>query len=326
MATIRKLRGKWQAMIRRKFAKPIYKTFTLKEDAHKWARQIETDIEKGIFQDTNEAYKVTLRAILLEYKDKVSILKKGYNQEAAMITKFVRNPLTDLPLAKVTASAVLDFRDNLAKDYKGATVNKYLNLISISMQYAERIKGIFLPHKPMTVVKRLRVDPFQGQVIEPNEEQLLLSKAEESKLYWLKCAIILGIDCGVRRGEIFKLKYQDIDFQKHTAILWDTKNGSNRTIGLSQRAVDELKKLPVGMDGELFRQKSPHTFRFYYRQLQRRTGIFKRFHDTRHTFATRRTNEGWSIVELSQQGGWKQLQVLKRYTHIKPESLAKKLG
>ena len=130
------------------------------------------------------------------------------------------------------------------------------------MQYAERIKGIFLPHKPMTVVKRLRVDPFQGQVIEPHEEQLLLAKAEESKLYWLKCAIILGIDCGVRRGEIFKLKYQDIDFQKHTAILWDTKNGTNRTIGLSLRALDELKKLPVGMDGILFRQKSAHTLGF----------------------------------------------------------------
>ena len=90
MATIRKLRGKWQAMIRRKFAKPIYKTFTLKEDAYKWARQIETDIEKGIFQDTNEAHKVTLRTILLEYKDKGSILKIGYKQNTSLYTISIR--------------------------------------------------------------------------------------------------------------------------------------------------------------------------------------------------------------------------------------------
>ena len=38
--------------------------------------------------------------------------------------------------------------------------------------------------------------------------------------------------------------------------------------------------------------------------------------DTRHTFASRMTEKGWSVIELAQQGGWKQLQVLKRYTHI----------
>jgi len=35
--------------------------------------------------------------------------------------------------------------------------------------------------------------------------------------------------------------------------------------------------------------------------------------------------KGWSIVEIAQQGGWKELRVLKRYTHLKPEYLADKL-
>jgi hypothetical protein len=41
--------------------------------------------------------------------------------------------------------------------------------------------------------------------------------------------------------------------------------------------------------------------------------------------ATDRAEQGWSIVELSAQGGWKTLSQLKRYTHIKGEHLAKKL-
>jgi integrase len=51
----------------------------------------------------------------------------------------------------------------------------------------------------------------------------------------------------------------------------------------------------------------------------------KRFHSTRHTFATRASMNGWSITEISAQGGWKDLKVLKRYTHISAEHLAKKL-
>jgi integrase len=58
---------------------------------------------------------------------------------------------------------------------------------------------------------------------------------------------------------------------------------------------------------------------------KRKSGINKRFHDCRHTFASRKTTQGWLITEIAAQGGWKQLQVLKRYTHIKAEYLAKKL-
>ncbi len=50
------------------------------------------------------------------------------------------------------------------------------------------------------------------------------------------------------------------------------------------------------------------------------------FHTTRHTFATRCAMKGWSIAEISAQGGWKNFSVLKRYTHLAPEYLAKKLG
>jgi integrase len=83
--------------------------------------------------------------------------------------------------------------------------------------------------------------------------------------------------------------------------------------------------LPVSIDGKLFPCNGPDTFNFYYNQLKRRSGVKKRFHDSRHTFASRKAVLGWSITEIATQGGWKQLQVLKRYTHIKAEYLAKKM-
>ena len=72
--------------------------------------------------------------------------------------------------------------------------------------------------------------------------------------------------------------------------------------------------------------KPLNTFTYYYRQLLRWSGVKKRFHDTRHTFASRKATQGWSITEIAPQGGWKQLWVLKRYTHIKADYLSKKMN
>ena len=40
MATIRKLRGRWQAQVRRRGMKPRCKSFDTKQEAEKWARDL----------------------------------------------------------------------------------------------------------------------------------------------------------------------------------------------------------------------------------------------------------------------------------------------
>lgn len=62
MATIRKIRNKWQVLIRKQKFKPVYKTFILKEDAIKYARETEVNIEKGLYKDLTPARSTTLQA------------------------------------------------------------------------------------------------------------------------------------------------------------------------------------------------------------------------------------------------------------------------
>ena len=326
MATIRKIRNKWQVLIRKQKFKPVYKTFILKEDAIKYARETEVNIEKGLYKDLTPARSTTLKQVLIQYRDTVSVHKKGHEIEKYKIDKLSKYSISNNNIAELTPLKLMEFKEYLIKHYSAGSVNKYLTLISLALNYAERILGIYIPNNPMRYIDRVKEPEFKGQVIEPEEEVLLLKYAEQSKLKWLKAAIIMGIDCGVRRGELLKLKYSDIDFSRNTALLRDTKNGSNREIGLSNRAVQEIRKLPISISGEVFPIKRYDTFNFYFNQLQKKTGINKRFHDCRHTFASRKTTQGWLITEIAAQGGWKQLQVLKRYTHIKAEYLAKKLN
>jgi hypothetical protein len=49
MATFRNRHGKWQARVARKGIKPISKSFQSKQDAERWARQVEADIDKGCY-------------------------------------------------------------------------------------------------------------------------------------------------------------------------------------------------------------------------------------------------------------------------------------
>jgi integrase len=325
MASIYKRNGKWRVEIRKKGSKGIHKSFIVKDEAIRFARDTEVKIEQGLYQDLTLAKTTKLKDVLAQYRDRVSVNKKGHDQERYKINKIIRSDIADKNLSQLTSLVLFEYIEQQKKLYTASTVNKSITIVNLALNFAERFLGISLNKNPLKFIKRLKEAQFVGQVIELHEEALLLKHAEFSKLYWLKTAIILGIDCGLRRGEILKLKAEDVNFNNSTAILRDTKNGETREIGLSSRAIQELKKLPVSIDRKLFPCERLDTFTFYYRQLQRWSGVKKRFHDSRHTFASRSATSGWSITEIAAQGGWKQLQVLKRYTHIKAEYLAKKM-
>ena len=325
MATFRKRLGKWEVRVRRYNNKTISKTFIEKADANRWAQEVETKIEKGLYEDLSQANQITLRELLEQYSKEVSSQKIGYPQEKYKIAKLCKNPIASLKLARVTPLQLRKFQEQCSLIYNPSTTNKYITLISVSIKFARQMLGIFLPNNPCDFVKRLKEPEFEGQIIEPEEEQLLLQEAINSKANWLKLAIMLGLDCGMRRGEIIKLRREDVDFTNATAKLRETKNGTVRNIGLSPRVMEEMRKLPANIDGRVINCTNGENFLHFYQQLQKWTGIKKTFHTTRHTFASRCAMKGWSIAEISAQGGWRDLRVLKRYTHLAPEYLAKKL-
>ena len=326
MATFRRRMGKWEVRVRRYSNKTISKTFIQKEDAHKWARETETQIEKGLYEDLSQANSITLNELMQTYYRDITVTKLGCKQEKYKIDKLCRQPIAKLKLAKLTPMQVRKFQDQCLLIYTPSTTNKYITLISVAIKHARTMLGIYLPSNPCDFIKRLKEPEFKADIIEPEEEKLLLIEAERSKANWLKLVIMLGVDCGMRRGEIIKLRRENVNFVNATATLLETKNGSSRSIGLSPRVISEMRKLPINIDGRVINCPSNDNFQHFYSQLQRWTGVKKSFHTTRHTFASRCAMNGWSIAEISAQGGWKNLSILKRYTHIKASYLSKKLG
>ena len=107
MATFRKRGSKWQVLIRRKDAPHISKHFMTKEAAQEWSRETEVNIEKGLYANVSQSQRMTLRELMLEYRDRVAINKKGFRTESYRINK-----VCDNTLFKLTKLKLMKFRED----------------------------------------------------------------------------------------------------------------------------------------------------------------------------------------------------------------------
>ncbi len=130
----------------------------------------------------------------------------------------------------------------------------------------------------------------------------------------------------MRQGEIVGLRWRHVNMARRTALLPDTKNGESRTVPLSSVAVDLLKALPRSINGEVFPGVTTEAVKQAFIRATRRAKIEDfHFHDLRHEATTRLFERGLNIIEVSSITGHRDLQMLRRYTHLRAEDLAKKL-
>ena len=95
---------------------------------------------------------------------------------------------------------------------------------------------------------------------------------------------------------------------------------------MSPRAIEIIKSLPRTVDGKLFSVESISSFAKEFVKCLSRAGIKDfHFHDLRHTGATYLAMQGWTTLELMQQGGWSSAEMVSRYANIGAKHLAERL-
>jgi integrase len=117
MATIRRLRGRWQAMVRRRGVPPRCKSFDKRTDATRWARELEAEADRsGWVADTRLAEKTTLGELLTRYRDQVSPTKRSALTERSRINAMLRRQIVHRTLAKLTSADIATYRDERLKN------------------------------------------------------------------------------------------------------------------------------------------------------------------------------------------------------------------
>lgn len=176
---------------------------------------------------------------------------------------------------------------------------------------------------PVSNVRKPKLPGGRERRLEKGEEDKLLEKAR----FPLNAMIILALETAMRQGEILSLHWENIDLKKRIAKLPDTKNGSERIIPLSNRALSVFNELPRQISGRVFPKISASLVSHNFSDLCEDAKIENlRFHDLRHEATSRLFEHGLDIMEVASITGHKTLHMLKRYTHLRAEDIAEKLG
>ena len=98
MATLRNRGGKWQARVRRLGQHPITKSVQNKHAAERWARQVETDIDKGSYTNVALAERTLLKDIIERYIQEVTNQTRSMKEDRYRLGAMMRHWIGDLTM------------------------------------------------------------------------------------------------------------------------------------------------------------------------------------------------------------------------------------
>ncbi|WP_323687246.1 MULTISPECIES: site-specific integrase [unclassified Rhizobium] len=330
MATIRKLRGRWQAQVRRRGMKPRCKSFDTKLEAEKWARDLEAQVDRfGAAPDTKILESTTLGQLLERYQHEVSPLKRGSVQEIQRIDVLRRHELAYRTMIGLSQQDIASFRDERLQIVAPSTAVRELAILSHVLEVAIRDWGLPLAKNVVKLVRRPMIRNERSRRLIGDEEQRLLDACDVGKIPFLRTLLVVAVETGMRRGELLGLKWSDFSHNRRVLSLALTKNGSGRDVPLSQRAFDMLIawREHSAVDQSTIFPMRAGTLEQAWRRLLVRAGIKGlRFHDLRHEGVSRLFERGLNVIEVSSVSGHKELRMLRRYTHLAADDLVARLG
>jgi integrase len=206
MATIRKLRGKWQAQVRRRGIAPRAKSFEAKSDAEKWARSLEAELDRsGNLPDSRLAEKTTIKELLERYLIDITPSKRSASSETYRIKALMKRPIAHRTLALLSSADVATYRDQRLKVVSSASVIRELNTLSHAIDIARKEWGIHLLQNPCKMIRRPQAPRGRDRRLGDDELDRLLQAADDGRSPYMRPLIILAIETAMRQGELLSL-------------------------------------------------------------------------------------------------------------------------
>jgi len=321
MSTIQKFtRAKgdvYRVLIRKAGTKPISKTFSNKKLAIQFAQSMDSNREffEAYGYENDKEIKLSLlisNYLKYEYKGKDKV-------EQSRKLRIWLNYLGDIRIKEIKAVSISHSLSTLPSHLSNASINRHKAAISGALTYALR-KG-YIKTNPARIIPSLP---------ENNERTRFLSEAERTRLFrscrnshWdkLYLIVLLAITTGARKGELTRLRWNDIDFDRRTAYVATTKNGQPKVLPLTGSVIKELQLFNKNNNSLIFASKVKKEVAYCFTKPWKKAlkdAEIKdfRFHDLRHSCASYLAQSGASLLEIADVLGHKQISVTKRYAHL----------
>ena len=320
MAYIQKVERKkgvvYRVYIKKKGVRRISKSFDSKRLAVQFVNSIESDRNKLLAYTQSKSH--TLLSVVIDKYLSSEYKGTRVNDERRKLS-FWLEALGDKPIIDITTVDINEAISTLPSHFKNATINRYISAISVVFSYACRQYG-------------LHTNPVRNipSLPENNERIRFLSEAERTRLFsscrasqWdkLYLLVLLAITTGARKGELTKLRWNDIDFDRRTAYVATTKNGQPKVLPLTDSVIRELQLFDTKDSSLIFASKIKEEVAYCFTKPWKKAledAEIKdfRFHDLRHSCASYLAQSGASLLEIADVLGHKQISVTKRYAHL----------
>ena len=300
-----------------------------RQDALKALHIRKAQIAEGKFDIVAPAKPIIFDRLMKRYLEEYSRVNKAPKSFERDVTssKSLLRYFGGKSLTQITVWLVEKYKSERQKDITRfnrapakATINRELALLK--NMFTKAVEWNLATSNPVKKVKLFIERPMQLRVLDNREFNKLYNSASD----FLKPVLIVAINTGMRLGEILRLKWQDVNFKDGFIAVWETKNHESRNIPINKTLKDALGSLRENSSSEpeyLFCHpdgKPVKSIKKAFWGALRRAEINKcRFHDLRHTFATRLVMAGVDIVTVKELMGHKDIRMTMRYSHPTPE-------
>lgn len=263
----------------------------------------------------------------------LSAQDKQAKAAARIITRFVWHEHVSSP-EQITAAKVEAYLGRLARVGRALkTLHNHRSAISSFCRFCIR-QGL-LEQNPCKQVQLRKVPERPARYLTDEEIKRVLELARAHDIF---PEVALALGTGLRLGELIRLKWFDVDFQRRSLIIRKSKSGRVRVVPLSEMALaalseqwDKTGSLTYVFAARYFRwrhqyfdrPRSPSWFRRAIRPIQAQIPKFRMtrgtgrgWHLLRHTFASRAAQRGVSIYKLASWLGHTDVKTTRIYAHL----------
>ena len=330
MATITKRGKKWKAQIRIKGYPQQTQSFFTKAAADSWVLKIESQMDSHSWVDVSGT-----RSTHIDYLVDRLVAENTKFGIATPVPKMgqlnqIKKYFSGVSIHDMTVDDVLDFAAYRRKTIVASTLQSQMYYLKQAVENS-RIRTE-QPVVDMAIDELKKKKIIMGSVrrdrrLEPGEFELLMDEAGK---HWIGTAIDLAVESGMRQGEIWALKWSDINERKGVIRL--KRKDKHAETGQSEQEIPILEGVreallraqnSFGQGPNLIPVKRAASISDKFARMTDKIGIPDlRFHDLRHEAISRMFERGMRVEQVRVVSGHRTLDQLSRYVNLRPEDLA----
>jgi integrase len=287
--------------------------------------RVEKQQTLGYAPPSRETFGAAVPRYLQFQKPRIS--QRSYERTAGIVEKQLRPIFGAMRLGNIRRVDIQEYVTQRSGAISPGSVLKELNVLKHFLGLA--VEWDMIPFNPALKVKSPRVPAGRVRYLQPTELRTLLAACPG----WLRPIAALAAFTAMRRGEIIKLRWLDVDLDGGRVLLPQTKNGDGRVVYLNGLATNVVRSQwhqnvkPLDRVFPLIANCTADNISKGFQAVCQRLEIEDfHFHDLRHTAASWLRMQGADIHTVAQLLGHRDLRMAARYQHLSPEFLSEAVG